>query len=231
MSIAIVVQADSGKTLFASLQQLGDDGTLGNTWSNTASAWATTVSDANCAINLTAGTGREAGTYSGGVDGTLQTYTGDILLRVHDSNLSDVTISVGTFETSSGLPVTISTVAPTVSAVVSVADSRKWRLTGNGENLISSQIISLAAGTTATLSFGFSTLLNPGTDLSDVTTVAVAEVISGVAPAIGSAAISADRNEVHFSVSGTVAGKYRIKATATTTDGQTIVTSGLLTVI
>lgn len=88
MSSQFVTTSDSGRSLFATIQQITAGGTLGNIWNVTAGAWQSNPSTADRTITLTEGTGINIGTYSGGT-GTLTGYTGLAVKRIHDTNLSN----------------------------------------------------------------------------------------------------------------------------------------------
>ncbi|HLO97470.1 MAG TPA: hypothetical protein VK171_02645, partial [Fimbriimonas sp.] len=88
MSSQFVVQTDSGRSLFATIQQVTASGTLGNIWNVTAGAWQANPSTSDRTIALTEGTGINIGTYTGGT-GTLTGYSGQAVKRVHDSSISN----------------------------------------------------------------------------------------------------------------------------------------------
>lgn len=91
MSSLIVANSDTGRTLVGTIQQITAGGTLGNIWSVAAGAWQASPSNADRSITLTEGTGANLSTYSGGT-GTLTGYSGRVVIRVHDVNLSYRTI-------------------------------------------------------------------------------------------------------------------------------------------
>lgn len=102
MSSQIVVQTDSGRSLFATLQQITAGGTLGNVWNVTAGAWQANPSTSDRTITLTEGTGVNIGTYTGGT-GTLTGYSGQVVKRVHDSTLSNRVIGAEVVYIQSGV--------------------------------------------------------------------------------------------------------------------------------
>lgn len=227
MSVSIVAPASSGKTLFATLQQI-TGGTLGDQWNATVGAWqAAGVAIADRKITLTESASPDLQRYTGGIATALGTYTGRAIAAVHDDNNGDVVIGSAIIYFQSGIETDIgSVVTPTVSAVI-VSRDRTW-FVKRGEFSTAPEIIEISVGTTATLAFDFRTLLNPNTDINATPTVVVDTVQSGVAPAISNAALNQDRTRAHFDVSSTVQGEYKIKVTATTTDGQTFVRYGWL---
>ncbi len=93
MAFNISCSAAAGKTIFATAQKVTAAGSLGDTWNNSSSAWSSSVADADAKISMTEGSGRNAGSYTGGVSSTLADYSGDVLIRFHDDSLNDVTIA------------------------------------------------------------------------------------------------------------------------------------------
>lgn len=227
MSLTIVTSAATGKTLFATAQQIAG-GTLSDTWNSNSSAWEAVVSDADSKINLTEGTGRDLQSYTGGVATALGTYTGDVVLRIHDDAASDKVLGTSTVYLSSGVEVTIGTVAtPTVSPVILSRD-RLWHVRDSGEYSIAPEVVQMAVGSTATVGMDFRSVLNPSTDLQGTPTATVDTVQSGIAPGTSNVAFNQSRNQVHVDVTAAVAGRYKLKFTSSTTDGQTFAGYGWL---
>lgn len=232
MSVSISTTHTTGATLFATLQKIANDGTLGDIWDTNAGDWASSPSLADTKITLTEGSAPYTGRYVGGVSGTLSTYSGDALVTIHDDNNSDLAIGQDVIQISSGNPIDISDVAADSSTPAIIDQTRTWFMRDSGEYPIAQQRVTVNSGSTMTVAFDFKEVLNPGTDLATQTpTVAVETIYSGVAPTIASQAIDAQRCQVHFAISNTTAGSFRMKATATTTDGQTLVGLGNLEVI
>lgn len=233
MSVSISTTHTTGATLFATLQKITDDGTLGDIWDKTAGDWASSPTLSDTKITLTEGSAPYTGRYVGGVSGTLSTYSGDVVLTIHDDNNSDLAIGQDVIQISSGNPIDISDVAADSSTPNIIDPTRTFFMSDSGEYPVAQQRITVNAGSTVTIAFDFNDVLNPGTDLATQTpTVAVETTYSGTAPTIASQAVSAKRTQVHFSISNTIAGgSFRFKATATTTDGQTLVGLGNLEVI
>lgn len=227
MAIKIDYPSNSGRTLFASIHQLAGAG-VGDTWNVSTGDWASGPAVADAKVTLTEQSSYLAGAYFGEITTTLGTYTGDVLVLVHDDTNADKVIgSVQTY-LSVGDEQSVGNV---VTATVSAKDidrSRMWFLRGSGEYSEAPEIIKLTNGTTATLSMAFGKLLNPGTDLSGTPTVVVDTVASGTAPAISNASRSQDSQDAHADFVAAVVGKYKIKVTATTTDSQTFTGFGWL---
>lgn len=92
MPIAIAATSDTGRTLFASLTQLSDAGTPGLVWNVTGGVWATAPAVADRKITLAEGSSPDVGRYTGGVLIALGTYTGRVLVQIHDDVDNDVVI-------------------------------------------------------------------------------------------------------------------------------------------
>lgn len=229
MTIEINATATVGQSLTATIQQ-STGGTLGDTWNVTTGAWASSVADGDAKITLTEGAGRLAGSYDGGIATALGSYTGDVLVRVHDSGASDAVIGSQKTYLLLGVEQSVgaggsggSSVSPSI-----ISQDRTWMLRDAGEYATAPEVVWLAQGTTATLSFDFTHKLNPTTDLLSVDSVIVDEVQSGTAPGTTGQALSQNRKQVHFTATASVIGKYKIKTTTTSSDGQTFAGYGWL---
>lgn len=234
MSVAFETSTSTGRTLFVSLQKIQEDGTLGDTWDTSASNWGSSVTDANSKIAMTEGTGRNIGSYTTGVSGALSTYTGYVLVRVHDDDLSDQVIGVSRMYLSVGElqdDVDILSAVSGISAsagVVGLAPSRVWALMDEGEFSQARNIITVGAGAEVTVGFDFAERLNQGTGLNTITAISVAKTEAGSAPSLSSNTIDPTKRQAQVTITSTVLGRYQIKATVTTTDGQTLVGFGWL---
>ena len=230
MAVKITAGGDGqqGRNLFASLTQIDVDGTLLNDWNNTTGAWVASASDTDAKIPLTEGTGRGASSYSGGVSGTLGTYTGSVWLRIHDDDLADITIGESVFESSDGNEVTLAAVTIPTTSVVVVAPSRTWYF-GTAEQAHARQVVHAVNGSTITVAFDWTQPLKAARiDLQSVTSVTVDEIEAGAAPVINNQRLNATRTQVHAELSSLVVGRYKLKALAVTTDGQTFAGIGTL---
>lgn len=88
MSIYISYPDVTGLSLAASIERLSDN----YEWDNVAKQFASSVAFANKKIVLTEGTSENLGTYTGKNAGDMGD-AGDILLRVHDLNDSNVSLA------------------------------------------------------------------------------------------------------------------------------------------
>ena len=92
MAILVAAVGDSGRTLFATLQQITASGTRGLIWDVTGAQWASNPAVADRKITLTEGTSPNLGMYTGGISGSVSTYTGQALLQVHDDDDADTIV-------------------------------------------------------------------------------------------------------------------------------------------
>lgn len=88
MSSLFLAVTDSGRTLFATLQQLQPNGTLGDYWDVTNGQWAPVVAINDRKIPLVEGGLNDLGRYTGGT-GQLGSYTGLVIKSIHDTGLSN----------------------------------------------------------------------------------------------------------------------------------------------
>ena len=102
MSSMFSVATDSGRTLFATLQQIAANGTLGDYWSVTLGQWASSVAIADRKITLTEGGINDLGSYTGGT-GSLAAYTGFVVKKIHDQNDSNRVIGMDVVWVASGV--------------------------------------------------------------------------------------------------------------------------------
>ena len=232
MSLNISTAYSTGSTIFATLQQMQDDGTLGFIWDNSAGQWAAAPSLNDTKISLTEGSAPYTGRYTGGVNGTLQTYTGDIVISIHDDVSGDEVLGTDVVHISAGNPVDIGDIAATTTSPVVIDQSRTFFMLDSAEYPVAQQRISIISGSTVTIAFDFGDVLNPGTDLASATpAVVVSQVLSGSAPTISSELVNGNRTQVHCDLSNTTTGSFKLKSTVTTTDGQTLIGLGNLQVI
>ena len=80
MSVYLAVVADTGMTLFATLERLSD----GFFWNNTAGAWQNAPAAADRKITLTAGSGANVGSYTATKNGLGD--AGVVRVRIHNDN-------------------------------------------------------------------------------------------------------------------------------------------------
>lgn len=114
------------------------------------------------------------------------------------------------------------------SSVQQVSANRVWRITGDGENAVAPNIITLSAGSTAVLAMDFSEVLNEGTGISSVGS---ATDTSGLGLVPTSLLPSQNRQRAHITVSGLTAGnRHTIAITVATSDTQTLKGTGVLMV-
>ena len=229
MSITIVTDSVSGLTLYASLTQIAAGGVEGDQWNNTLGAWQTTVSDSDAQVPLAEGAGRDTGSYVGGVTTTLGTYTGDVSVRVHDDQLSGLVQGTQLVYLDNGNQVDVGNIVASTSSPLIISDSRTWLL-NDGEFGQANNIISIVEGSTVTCSFDFSNRsgLNPATDIQQLISASVKNVVLGTAPQITSSKLSDNRKAVHIGIQADVAGQYEMEARVMSTDGQTISMTGWL---
>ena len=82
----------SGKTLIGTIQKIDATGALGDHWNASSESFSASVSFANRSIALTEGSGDDLGSYSGGEDVALGSYTGWVIKRIHDSDQSNLVV-------------------------------------------------------------------------------------------------------------------------------------------
>lgn len=102
MSSLFLIASDAGRTLFGTLQQITSSGTLGNLWNVTTGSWAASVAINDRKITLTEGTLNDIGSYTGGT-GTLSTYTGLMVKKVHDQVDSNRVVGIDLVRVISGV--------------------------------------------------------------------------------------------------------------------------------
>jgi hypothetical protein len=88
MGIAIQTIAETGQTLYVTLQQVSNSGALGDHWNATTGAWAASVATVDRKIPMTEAPAGDKGLYTAGW-GQLGTYSGIILVKIHDTNRND----------------------------------------------------------------------------------------------------------------------------------------------
>lgn len=244
MSLALDTTAKPGRQLvFSFRKEPLADGTLGDHWDYTNKQFASSVAFADRQIPLTEQTGDDAGLYHGAEANNVDSFTGRVLVLVHDlaqSNLvvsapADVHLVNGT-ETSPRSDATeanqltiISLLSGVVGSPVSptdVNDSRTWWISLGSEDNRAPQQVQVSQSSLVTLAMDFSNQLNPGTSISGVTTV---EDISGNNLVPTELVVSKNGQQAHFTVTGLTEGvKYLLKATVSTTDGQVLTGRGYL---
>ena len=155
-----------------------------------------------------------AAAIAGQVDATLITSHGSGSWTTGTATLANQTSILNSLAAIDGVvSISASTVAP----------KRTWRIPAGREVSLSPQIITLSIGESVTLAMDFADILNAGTSLSTTNSVTGATA-SGLS-------VDQTRTRAHFTVTPDTAGTFRIKVTATTTDGQTITAEGYLEVI
>jgi hypothetical protein len=102
MSSLFVVAAETGRTLFGTLQQITANGVPGNYWSVTLGQWASSVPINDRKVTLTEGGLNDLSRYTGGT-GTLGTYSGYALKQIHDTNQSNRVIGIDIVWISNGV--------------------------------------------------------------------------------------------------------------------------------
>lgn len=102
MSSLFVVAAETGRTLFGTLQQITSNGVPGNYWSVTLGQWASSVPINDRKVTLTEGGLNDLSRYTGGT-GALGTYSGYALKQIHDQNQSNRVIGIDIIWLSSGV--------------------------------------------------------------------------------------------------------------------------------
>ena len=222
----------SGKTLFATVQQLTTAG-IANYWNATTSTWdAVKPAIADRKITLTEGTGEDLKVYTGAIATALGSYTGQAIVQVHDDNVGDLPVNggIGQVYFSSGVEQTIGSITTATISPVALKKSRIWRIRDTGEFSTATETLELTVGTTTVVGMDFSKILNPGADLTGTPTVSVDQVVSGVAPGLSSVSLSQDRKEVHVTATASTAGRYRFLFTAQSTDGDTFAARGFMDV-
>ena len=143
----------------------------------------------------------------------------------HGSGLYDV-LGDATLANQVSILAAIAGITPDPPSVSVVSPLRTWHILAEAESGRSGNIVSLIAGTTATLAMNFSDFLNPGTGISSVTSVTD---LSGNALVPTDLLPSQDRQAAHFEVTGLTAGlAYELKVTVATSDGDTLVGIGWL---
>lgn len=101
MGVAFCVVGEASQNLFATLQQQSSSGSLGDIWDNVNNTWAAAPSTNNRKVPLTQGTGINAGSFIGGV-GQLGTYSGLVVVRIHDGSQGDITVAATQLRISQG---------------------------------------------------------------------------------------------------------------------------------
>lgn len=235
MAIQFEFAQTTGKTLSVTLQKVTAAGVLGDIWDDAAGSWAAAPTYGDASISLTEGASQYLGRYTGGLAGTIGSYTGDVIVTVHDEGQSNLAIATEKVYLNNGDEVTLADVltAATSSSSVGVAQfsaDRIWDLYPDGPVNLSRHVIKQSAGAVVDLAFDFARVLNPQTSLSAVTSIAVEKRETGSDPTIGTAAISQGKTMAYAQFSTLVSGRYQIKATVTTTDSQTLVGLGWLIV-
>lgn len=208
-----------GQTLAVSVRKIIQATRLnGDWWNDTTGAFQVGQPAFADVIQLTEGTGVNAGLYTGFSSAALSTYTGPLRRTIHTT--TQTLDSVMVFA-ANGIEIDAVTSPP---ATIIVAEERTWRI-DEGSSL-APNILTEPAGVSATLAMDFSAVLNPGTQLSSITSVidTSAEALVPTNPRI-----SQDALHAYFDVTGLVDEKtYKLQVTVTTSDGNTLVRTGTL---
>jgi hypothetical protein len=243
MSLAIDTPAKSGRSFVGTVRKEPvTDGSLGDTWDATNKIFGPAVPFADASIPLTEQTGDYAGLYHGAEASNLDSFTGRVLINIHDTTQNNfvertaVAWLLNGAETSPRSDATeanqltiislLSGIVPTPVSPDRVNDSRTWWIKLGSEDNRAPQQVQVSESSIVTLAMDFSHQLNPGTAISGVSAV---EDISGNGLVPTDILPSKDGQQAHFTVSSLVAGTtYLLKATVSTTDGQTLTGRGYL---
>jgi len=221
VALFIEYVAATGGSYGATIRKVTDAGALGDYWSTDEGDW---VSDAptyaNSDFPLTEGSSTYIGLYTATVTALGTTYSGRAIVCIHDEGASNLVKEAIECYVASGTP---HAYAVPVS-VSTVTESRTWKIRTEGDEHAAYNTISLPAGSSVVLSFDFAGVLNPGSSISSVSSVAETTANS---LGIAGASLSDDKTSVHFTASSVVADTdYTVKATVVTTDGQTVTATG-----
>ena len=182
MSLAIVHNDVSGRTLFATLTQLTASGTLGNVWDVTNTQWASNPATVDRKITLTEGSSPNLGRYTGGVSYSLQTYTGRAIVSVHDDDDADIVYASAEVYISGGSEVRQASTADTATA----ADAYTYYEGQGGftsSNMRGTDSAMLAASYTAPDNAGISNAESQATTAATQSTTAATQATAAAADA------------------------------------------------
>lgn len=233
MALKIITQYTTGSTLRATIQQLAGAGP-GDIWDASQNQWVASSPQptfADVSVPLTEGAGYYLQRYFGEITATLGTYSGVVAINIHDDNLANnQTVGIEQASLLAGVEITNATVAGTALSANVLHPKRVWFLRDGGEYETALEEIRVSQDSTVTVGMDFTSRLNPQTDLTGSPAAVVSEVQSGLAPGLSNIEFSADRKRVHVDVVAAVAGVYKFKFTASTTDSNTFVGYGIMRV-
>lgn len=222
--VRIVYAAATGGTYFANIMRwstvLGEGWPY--EWDNTNSQWVVAGSASAAEKKITM-TEQSFGDYIANLV-NLDSYTGWVTVRIHnDDDANDVVVKIENVYVTDGGEKHDQELA--AQSAYFVGRSRTWVLPDDGSD--APNIIAVETGSTVTVAMDFTWLLNDDTTISSISSVSV---VDGSSLTTANNALSQDKKKAHFDATCSTSGDRLMAVTVTTTDGQTIVGEGTLSV-